>query len=116
MWNYAKKAKSEVVYLKSFTIVQGKEELKYYGEQDILIALKRIIAKFVFQSKVQDEYEAQTVLGEGSYATVLTLRHLHSNFKFAGKCIEKKKLEKIENGMNSVLNEIAIMRALSPHS
>ena len=46
----------------------------------------------------------------------MTLRHLHSQFKFAGKCIEKKKLEKIDNGMLSVLNEIHIMRVLSPHS
>ena len=41
---------------------------------------------------------------------------MYSEKLFAAKCIEKKKLGKVENGMRSVLNEIRIMRALSPHS
>jgi serine/threonine protein kinase len=46
---------------------------------------------------------------------VLELRHLHTDLIFAAKCIEKKKLEKVDNGLQSILNEIAIMRALYPH-
>lgn len=47
---------------------------------------------------------------------VLELKHLHSESIYAAKCIEKKKLDKVENGLTSILNEIKIMRALSPHS
>lgn len=47
---------------------------------------------------------------------VIELKHLHSDLVFAAKCIEKSKLKKIENGLNSIKNEIKIMRTLSPHS
>lgn len=43
------------------------------------------------------------------------MRHIHTDLVYAAKCIEKKKLDKVENGMLSVNNEIAVMRALYPH-
>ncbi|CAD8111067.1 unnamed protein product [Paramecium sonneborni] len=112
VWKYTTE---QPIKLKGLTFDNGNVQQDYYGEDDVLRELKKHISKLFFQAKVQEEYLALQVIGQGNYALVLELQHLHSNQKFASKCIDKKKLQTIEQGMESVLNEISIMRILSPH-
>ncbi|CAK73954.1 unnamed protein product (macronuclear) [Paramecium tetraurelia] len=117
-WNYSINPKTFKTFLKSFTLEtnNNKELLKYYADFEMLIALKKILQKFVQQSSLEDEYETQQVLGEGSYAVVFQLKNIFTGQQYAGKCIEKKKLDKIDKGLKAVMNEIEIMRILSPHA
>ncbi|CAD8082713.1 unnamed protein product [Paramecium sonneborni] len=115
-WNYSINQKTFKTFLKSITLITNKEQMNYYADFEMLIALKKILSKFVQQSCFEDEYETQQVLGEGNYAVVFQLRNIFTNLKFAGKCIEKKKLDKIDKGLKAVMNEIEIMRILSPHA
>ncbi|CAD8080155.1 unnamed protein product [Paramecium primaurelia] len=112
VWKYTIE---QPIKLKGIIFDNGNEQQEYFGDDDVLRELKKNISKLFFQAKVQEEYVAMQVIGQGNYALVLELQHLHSNQKFASKCIDKKKLQTIEQGMESVLNEIQIMRILSPH-
>jgi hypothetical protein len=42
----------------------------------------------VFQNKIQDEYLAENIIDKGSYATVIEVRSIFSNVKYAAKCID----------------------------
>lgn len=44
--------------------------MDYYGDENTLLNLKKALALYLFQAKVQDEYEAKEVIGEGNYAMV----------------------------------------------
>ncbi|CAD8177070.1 unnamed protein product [Paramecium octaurelia] len=112
VWKYTTE---QPIKLKGIIFDNGNQPQEYFGDDDVLRELKKHISKLFFQAKVQEEYVAMQVIGQGNYALVLELQHLHSNQKFASKCIDKKKLQTIEQGMESVLNEIQIMRILSPH-
>ncbi|CAD8064889.1 unnamed protein product [Paramecium sonneborni] len=117
IWKYKKSKKTpNLTSLRNIIIVTEKEQKKYYGESETLLALKRIIAKYVYQESIQDEFERLETLGQGSYSLVVQLKHLHSNLQFAAKCIDKKQLSSIEHGTKAVQNEIYIMRILSPHT
>lgn len=96
IWKYTEKGKRA---LRGFVLDYDNKSMEYFGEEQTLTDLKRELAKILFQARVQDEYEAQCVIGQGNYALVLELKHLHSELKLASKCIDKKKLERVENGM-----------------
>ncbi|CAD8075844.1 unnamed protein product [Paramecium sonneborni] len=117
IWKYKKTNKTHnITSLRNIIIVTEKEQKKYYADCETLLALKRIIAKYVYQESIQDEFERLQTLGQGSHSFVIQLKHLHSNLQFAGKCIDKKKLSNIEHGTKAIQNEIYIMRMLSPHT
>jgi calcium-dependent protein kinase len=50
--------------------VTANQEYEYLGEDRVLRELKENIALYVFQTKIQDEYIAETIIDKGSYATV----------------------------------------------
>ncbi|CAD8093716.1 unnamed protein product [Paramecium sonneborni] len=112
VWRYTNQ---QPIKLKGLIFDCGDIQFEYQGEDETLRELKKNISKLFFQAKVQEEYMAQQVIGQGNYALVLELQHLHSNQRFASKCIDKKKVQAIEKGEQSVQNEIKIMRILSPH-
>ncbi|CAD8101191.1 unnamed protein product [Paramecium sonneborni] len=112
VWRYTNQ---QPIKLKGLIFDCGNLQFEYFGEDETLRELKKNISKLFFQAKVQEEYMAQQVIGQGNYALVLELQHLHSNQRFASKCIDKKKVQAIEQGEQSVQNEIKIMRILSPH-
>ncbi|CAD8080710.1 unnamed protein product [Paramecium primaurelia] len=129
IWKYTNE---QPLKLKGLIFDCGDLQFEYFGEDQTLRELKKNVSKIFFQAKVQEEYMAQQVIGQGNYALVfksqflnqvLELQHLHSDQKFASKCIDKKKVQAIEQGeviqmfyiKQSVQNEIKIMRILSPH-
>lgn len=46
------------------------QEYEYLGDAKVLDELKKHVALYVFQTKIQDEYQAETIIDKGSYATV----------------------------------------------
>lgn len=50
--------------------VTNKIEYEYLGNDKVLRDLKENIALYVFQTKIQEEYIAETIIDKGSYATV----------------------------------------------
>lgn len=56
--------------LKGFTLECESGSYTYYGDEDALRHLKRELAKHLFQQRIQDEYEAAGVIGQGNYAMV----------------------------------------------
>lgn len=46
-WNYSINPKTFKTFLKSFTLMTNKDQLKYYADFEMLIALKKILQKFV---------------------------------------------------------------------
>ncbi|CAK89787.1 unnamed protein product (macronuclear) [Paramecium tetraurelia] len=112
IWRYTNE---QPLKLKGLIFDCGDIQFEYFGEDQTLRELKKNVSNLFFQAKVQEEYMAQQVIGQGNYALVLELQHLHSDQRFASKCIDKKKVQAIEQGEQSVQNEIKIMRTLSPH-
>ncbi|KAM3137052.1 hypothetical protein pb186bvf_010780 [Paramecium bursaria] len=103
--------------LKSISFHVGKEVFQYHGYDEILRGLKQKLSPLVFQMKIQDEYKAETVLGRGSYATVLELTHIVSQKQYAAKCIDQQRILEKKLGYQQLLQEIETMRLLSenPH-
>lgn len=54
-------------------------------------------------------------IGKGNYARVYSVLHQASKRKYACKCFEKKKLLQLEKGIESLFNELKIMRATTDH-
>ncbi|KAM3143589.1 hypothetical protein pb186bvf_004351 [Paramecium bursaria] len=113
IWKYTTEKPNK---LRALALDSNDQLNEYMGDEAVLQELKNYLKKLFFQARVQDEYLALQVIGQGNYALVLELKHLHSDRKYAAKCIDKKKLETIENGMDSVINEILIMRQLGNHN
>lgn len=75
-------------------------EYEYLGDAKVLDELKEHVALYVFQTKIQDEYQAETIIDKGSYATVLKsiifkvleLINLKTRKSYAAKCIDQKKI------------------------
>ncbi|CAD8187024.1 unnamed protein product [Paramecium pentaurelia] len=120
IWRYTNDIPSK---LKGLIFDCGELQFEYFGQDETLRGLKQNVSKLFFYAKVQEEYIAQQVIGQGNYALILELQHLHSNQRFATKCIDQNKVKTIELGevikkcyiKQSVINEIKIMRILSPH-
>ncbi|CAK81497.1 unnamed protein product (macronuclear) [Paramecium tetraurelia] len=106
-WSYKKNQ------LKSVIFYVGGEQLEYFGTNQQLRELKQKCALYVFQVKIQDEYQAESILGQGSYATVLELSNLQTQKQFAAKCIDQQRINEKKNGYKQLLQEIETMRVLS---
>jgi calcium-dependent protein kinase len=72
--------------------VSPNQEFEYLGEDKVLRDLKERVALYVFQTKIQDEYMAETIIDKGSYAVVLELINIYTKKAFAAKCIDQKKI------------------------
>ncbi|CAD8114022.1 unnamed protein product [Paramecium primaurelia] len=108
-WQYSKNM------LKSITFQVGSHSYEYFGSNEQLREIKQKFALYAFQMKIQDEYQAESVLGKGSYATVLELTNLYNNQQYAAKCIDQQKINEKKNGYRQLMQEIETMRILSEH-
>ncbi|CAD8084498.1 unnamed protein product [Paramecium primaurelia] len=106
-WTYTKNKLKSVIFQ-----VSG-QQFEYHGTNDQLRELKQKCALYVFQIKIQDEYQAESVLGKGSYATVLELTNLYTNKQYAAKCIDQQRINEKKNGYKQLQQEIETMRILS---
>ncbi|CAD8131531.1 unnamed protein product [Paramecium pentaurelia] len=106
-WSYKKNQ------LKSVIFQVGGEQFEYFGTNEQLRELKQKCALYVFQVKIQDEYQAESILGKGSYATVLELSNLQTQKQYAAKCIDQQRINEKKNGYKQLLQEIETMRILS---
>ncbi|CAD8068401.1 unnamed protein product [Paramecium primaurelia] len=106
-WTYTKNK------LKSVIFQVSSQHYEYYGTNEQLRELKQKCALNVFQVQIQDEYQAESVLGKGSYATVLELTNLCTNKQYAAKCIDQQRINEKKNGQKQLQQEIETMRILS---
>ncbi|KAL4442863.1 hypothetical protein ABPG74_010752 [Tetrahymena malaccensis] len=91
------------------------EDFEFLGDSIILQQVKDYLRRYIFQTRIQDEYIIQAQIGKGNYARVFSARHRETGCKIALKCFEKEKLRKTENGYKSLEKEIKIMQTVGNH-
>ncbi|KAL4491406.1 hypothetical protein ABPG72_008062 [Tetrahymena utriculariae] len=91
------------------------EDFEFLGDSIILEQVKDYLRRYIFQTRIQDEYIIQAQIGKGNYARVFSARHRQTGCKIALKCFEKEKLRKTENGYKSLEKEIKIMQTVGSH-
>ncbi|EAS02000.2 Serine/Threonine kinase domain protein (macronuclear) [Tetrahymena thermophila SB210] len=91
------------------------EDFEFIGDSIILEQVKDYLRRYIFQTRIQDEYIIQAQIGKGNYARVFSARHRQTGSKIALKCFEKEKLRKTENGYKSLEKEIKIMQTVGSH-
>ncbi|CAD8165825.1 unnamed protein product [Paramecium octaurelia] len=106
-WTYTKTKLNSIIFQ-----VSG-QQYEYHGTNEQLRELKQKFALYVFQVQIQDEYQAESVLGRGSYATVLELTNLFTKKQYAAKCIDQQRINEKKNGQKQLQQEIETMRILS---
>ncbi|CAD8099154.1 unnamed protein product [Paramecium sonneborni] len=93
--------------LKSVIFQIGGQKYEYHGANDQLRELKQKCSLLVFQIKIQDEYQAESVLGKGSYATVLELTNQHTNRQQTAKFVDQQRINEKKNGYKQLQQDMA---------